>query len=138
ELVPAELLHRRLHPRLELLVGLLGARDADDRELLGQKPAEGQRVERGEELLLRQVAGRAEDDHGARVRRAPKLQPLEERILGDRRHAREGTILRPRAFVKPHACASSPRFARMPSRSSAKESENFSTPSRSSVSTTES
>src|SRR6266568_2731974 len=52
---------------------------------------EGERVERGKELALRQVTRRAEDDERAGGRRAPEPKPLQERVLllllfGDRRH----------------------------------------------------
>src|SRR5207237_38271 len=75
------LLHRLLHPLAELVVGLLAARDAEDGEALRQQPPERERVERGEELLRRQVAGGAEDDEDARVRRRPDLEPFEARVL---------------------------------------------------------
>ena len=63
------------------VVVLGAARNADDGELLGQQSAESERVDRGDELALREVAGRAEDDEHARIRRAPQLQPLEQRVL---------------------------------------------------------
>ena len=53
--------------------------------------------------------------------RVPAPDTLDELLLGDDRH---------------QACANSPRFALIPSISSSNESENFCTPSRSSVSTT--
>src|SRR5712691_10221896 len=43
ELVAAVLLDGLLHPRLELLVALSGARDADDGELVRQQPPERER-----------------------------------------------------------------------------------------------
>ena len=48
----------------------VGARGADDRELLRQQPPERERVERRHQLALRQVAGGAEDDEHARLGRA--------------------------------------------------------------------
>ena len=69
-----------LHPLPEVVVGLLGARRADDREVLGQQPAHGECVERRDELLRREVAGGAEDDEDARVGPAPQPQALEERV----------------------------------------------------------
>src|SRR2546423_374604 len=71
--------------RAEVVVRLFRARCADDGEVLRQQAAERKRVERREELPLRQVAGGAEDDHRARVRRAPDLEPLEEGIVLERR-----------------------------------------------------
>ena len=47
----------------------------------GSRPPEGERVERGEELALGQVAGGAEDDERARLGRAAQPQPLEQRVL---------------------------------------------------------
>src|ERR671930_41019 len=81
ERVARVLLHRLLHPLTELVVGLLAARDAEPREVLRKRPPERERVERREELLRRQVAGGAEDDEHARVRRRADLEPLEERVL---------------------------------------------------------
>ena len=63
------------------------ARDADDRELLGQQLPVGERVERGDQLALRQVARGAEDHEDARVRRPPELEPFEERVLSAVRDA---------------------------------------------------
>ena len=77
ELVPPVLLHRLLHPLLEVVVRLLRARDTDHRETPGEQAPERERVQRREELLLRQVTGSAEDDERARVGRSAKLQPLE-------------------------------------------------------------
>ncbi len=76
------LLHRG-HP---LLRRVLRARHADDAEALRQQPSHGERVERGEELALGEVAGRAEDDERARVCATPQPQPLRERVLGRRAH----------------------------------------------------
>ena len=75
------LLHRFFHPRAEAVVALLGPRGADDRELLREQVAVGERVERGNELALRQVAGRAEDHERARIGRPPELEALEQRIF---------------------------------------------------------
>ena len=86
ELVAPVLLHRLLHPLAELVVALLAARNADDGETLGEQPAEGERIQRREELPLGQVAGGAEDDEDARIRRAPKLQSFEQRVLLGCRH----------------------------------------------------
>ena len=84
ERIARVLLHRSLHPFPELVVRLFRARDADDCEVLGQQAAVGERVERGEELAFRQVAGRAEDDEDAGVRRPPDLQPFEQRVVLER------------------------------------------------------
>ena len=56
ERVAGVLLHRLLHRCGELGRRLLRARDADNRELLGQQVPVGHRVERGKELPHRQVA----------------------------------------------------------------------------------
>ena len=80
ELVARVVLDRLLHLLPELLVAHLGARNADDAELRRQQVAERERVERREELALRQVAGGAEDRQRARLRRAPSAQPLLERV----------------------------------------------------------
>ena len=50
--------------------GHLASRDADDGEPVGQEVAHGERVEGGEELALRQVAGGAEDRQRAGLGRA--------------------------------------------------------------------
>ena len=57
------------HVLPERVVVAVGARDADDREARRQQPANRQRVERGHDLLVRQVAGGAEDDERAGIRR---------------------------------------------------------------------
>ena len=74
------------HLAAKIVVTHLAARRADDGELLRQEPAEGERVQRREQLPLRQVAGGAEDDEDARIRRAPKLQSFEQRVLLRCRH----------------------------------------------------
>ena len=122
ERIARELLHRLLHRGGELLRRLRRARDADDRELLRQQLAVGERVERGDQLALRQVARGTEDHDGARLGAPPQLQPFEQRVR------------RPRVTPPP----ASPTLARMPSSSSANESANFCTPSASSVATTSS
>src|SRR5207244_11379318 len=112
ELVAPVLLDGFFHPRLELLVGLLGAGDAYDRELVREEPPERERVQRGEELLLRQVPGRPEDDDRARVRRAPELQPFEEGVFGDSRHQRRA-VMRPPARRAWRGCPpAAPRTSR--------------------------
>src|SRR6266550_2523315 len=85
------LLHGLLHPLPELVVGLCRARDADNRKVLGQQATVRERVERREELPLRQVAGRTEDDEDAVVRCAPDLQPFEQRIFLRDRHGYRGS-----------------------------------------------
>ena len=69
ERVARVLLDGVLHVLPERVVVAVGARDADDREARRQQPANGQRVERGHDLLVRQVAGGAEDDERAGIRR---------------------------------------------------------------------
>src|SRR4029453_971164 len=81
ELVPAELLDGALQPFAELVVGLPGAGDAHDAELLRQQPPQRERVERREELAPGEVPGGAEDDQRARLRRALQPQPFEQRVL---------------------------------------------------------
>ena len=122
ERVARVLLHRLLHRGGELRRAARRARDADDRELLRQELAVGERVERRDQLPLRQVARGAEDHDRARLGPPPQLQALEQRVGG----------------LAGHAAASEPTLARMPSSSSANESENFCTPSASSVATTSS
>ena len=90
--VRAELVTRVLddglaHPLAELLDRHLGARDADDAEVLGEQVAERERVERRHDLSLREVPGGAEDRQRARLRRPPHAEPLEQRVLGDLRHS---------------------------------------------------
>ncbi len=64
----------------EVVVPLLAAGDADQLEALGQRALVGEVVERGQELAVRQVARRAEDDErGRRDRQA--LEALDERVL---------------------------------------------------------
>ncbi len=70
------------HLGLELLGGHLAPRDADDGEPVGQEVAHGERVEGGEELALRQVAGRPEDRERAGLGRAAALEAFEERVFG--------------------------------------------------------
>ena len=78
----ANSLDRGPHPLPELVVGLGRTGDADDREPLGQEAAEGQRVERRDQLPAGQVAGGAEDRERARLGRPPHPQSLEQRVLG--------------------------------------------------------
>ena len=122
ERVAGELLHRLPHRSDELARRLLAARDADDGEPLRQEPAEGERVERRQQLALRQVARRAEHDERAGIRLAPDAQALRKRV---RR-------------LRHYRAATTRSFSAMPARSSSNESENFRTPSSSSVATTSS
>ena len=85
ERVARVILDRLLHPFLERVVGLLGARGADDPETLGQQAADRERVQRRQQLLRRQVAGRAEDDEDARVGPTANPQAVEQRVLLGRR-----------------------------------------------------
>src|SRR6185437_14833420 len=64
----------------EVLVGFLAPRRADDRELLRQQSPKRERVQRGHQLALRQVARGAEDHEHARLRPPPHLEALEERV----------------------------------------------------------
>ena len=81
EVVAAEFAHGVLHLVAELVVRPLRAGCADDREVLRQELAHRERVQRGEDLAVRQVARGAEDDEHARLRRASMPEPLEQRIL---------------------------------------------------------
>ncbi len=81
ELVPCVLADRCLHRGDEVLGGLLRSGDADDGELLRQQVAEGERVERGEDLALGEVSRGAEDRQDARLGPAPNLEPLRERVV---------------------------------------------------------
>ena len=74
------LLHRRPHSREEVPRRHLRARDADHGEPFGEQVPVGERVERREQLLLRQVAGRAIHDERAGVRLAPEPQPCRQRV----------------------------------------------------------
>src|SRR5262249_53210167 len=71
---------RVAHALAERLVALLRARGADDPELLGQQSAKSERVDRGDELLRREVAGRAEDDEDAGIGATADTQPVEQRV----------------------------------------------------------
>ena len=71
----------RLHVLPERVVVAVGARDADDREARRQEPADGERVERRHDLLVRQVARRAEDDERAGIGRPPQREAVGERVL---------------------------------------------------------
>ena len=79
--VAAVLDHRLAHALAELLRGHLGARHADDGELLRQQVADCEGKERREELPLCQVARGAEDRERARLRRSQRAQAFEERVL---------------------------------------------------------
>jgi hypothetical protein len=91
ELVTTVPLDRVPHPLLERLVRLLGACDAEHGEAVGKQLAERERVQGREELLLRQVAGGAEDDERTRIGRSPQVQPLEERVRLRRRDGHRGS-----------------------------------------------
>ena len=51
--------------------------EADDREFLGQQIVLGEVVERGKQFALGEIAGSAEDHHGAGVARAAVLIGVE-------------------------------------------------------------
>ena len=93
ELVPAVLLHGLLHARAKVVRRHRAPCDADDREVLGEEPPECERVERGKELPLRQVAGGSEDRERARLGCPAAAKPFEQRVLGvlgDLGHVSEG------------------------------------------------
>ncbi len=80
EFVACMLLDGVLHVAPEGVVVTVGTRDAGDREASRQQPAQHQRVQRGHQLLVREITGGAEDDERARIRRAAKQQSLLERV----------------------------------------------------------
>ena len=86
KLVAGVVLHRLLHPLAELVIGLLAARRADDREMVGQQPAERERIERRHQLPRGEIAGGAEDHEHARLGPPPDLKALEQRVALDRDH----------------------------------------------------
>ncbi len=65
----------------ELLVAEGPARETHDGELGRQEAAQLEVVERGSELALGEIAGRAEDHHGAGLRHLLEPQPLAQRII---------------------------------------------------------
>jgi hypothetical protein len=81
-LLLGELGDRLLHLVAEFVVRLRRARLADDRELGGHEPLLHQPVERRDELALRQIAGGAEDDDGARTGGAFETDTFAQRIVG--------------------------------------------------------
>src|SRR6266540_4236505 len=88
ELVARVVLDRFLHSLAELVIGLLGAGHADEAEAFRQQPAKRERVQRREELALREVAGGAEDREDAWIRSPPDLQAFEQGVLLSRGHLR--------------------------------------------------
>src|SRR5438477_668426 len=81
ELVARVLLHGLLHVLAPGIVRPLRAGHPDDCEPRRQELPEAERVQRRHQLLVREVARRAEDDERARLRRAPEREPLEERVV---------------------------------------------------------
>src|SRR5437870_6016968 len=65
DLVGGEFLYVVAEPLAKLFVVQLGARDANDCEIIRQQTAFIEIVESGNELALGQVSRRAEDDHDA-------------------------------------------------------------------------
>src|SRR5439155_1280732 len=72
--------HRLAHFGGELLMRIRGLRNADDPERRRQMRADGEVVERGNELAVGEIAAGAEDDHRARLRSGVAAQPRPERI----------------------------------------------------------
>ncbi len=66
-------------------VGLGAARDPDEREALGQEPAQRQVVDRGDQLAPGQIPRGPEDDQRGRRRRLLFGHPLAQRVRGYRR-----------------------------------------------------
>src|SRR5262249_39547944 len=71
-----------VEPPPELLGRHLGARDADDAEPRGQALTARQLVQRRQQLAACQVAGRAEDDEGGRLRGRLDAQTVQQRVGG--------------------------------------------------------
>ena len=135
--VRAELVTRVLddglaHPLAELLDRHLGARDADDAEVLGEQAAERQRVERRHDLSLREVPGGAED---RRARTAPAAAACgAPRAAGSRRRSRHSAAFafrRPRPRDRRTGCGGRrspwPRKTRPAGRRSARRASSAST-----------
>ena len=81
ERIARVLLDRRLHVLAEFIVGALPCGRLRARRSCAGELAERKRVERREELLVRQVSGGPEDDERAGFRRARETEALEEGIL---------------------------------------------------------
>ncbi len=96
------ILHGLLHPLTEVVVALLGARGADDPELLRKEAPVRERVQRRHQLLRGQITRRAEDDQQARIGPPPQPQALEERVLlfGDRGHCDSGSTAWPPNWLR--------------------------------------
>ena len=75
-----ELGHRRGHLRPVGVVGVRPPREGDHRLLGRQQARPGQVVEGRQDLAVRQVAGAAEDDHGARVGHLLQAQAGAQRV----------------------------------------------------------
>ena len=69
------------HQRSEFGVGRTSARGADDLERDREETLQCEVVQRGHELLPGEVAGRAEDDHGARIGCSRQAESLSQRVL---------------------------------------------------------
>ena len=136
------LLHRGVHDLGEVLVLPLPAGEPDQSETGGQQPAVGQVVHRGHQLLGGEVARDAEDDEHAGTgdpREAPVLRVAEWVQRVRRAHTASSSTSgeAPSPGLSLPALASS-RAVCTVSTSSAQDASNFSTPSRSSTSTTSS
>ncbi len=78
------------HEELELLaavlaeavVVVLGAREADQREIRRKRPVESHRIDRRQQHALEQIAARAEEDDTAGIRDAIRREALAQRIDG--------------------------------------------------------
>src|SRR5206468_3023282 len=84
ELVTCVLPHSVPHLRAKHVVVAFGARDADHGKARRQQPPHHQRIQRRHQLLVREVAGGAEDHEHTRIRRPPKRQAFLEWILRQR------------------------------------------------------
>jgi hypothetical protein len=84
ERIARMLLDALAHAGAKLVVAGCRATDAHHREPVGQESPQRERVERRHQLALREVAAGAVDGDRARLRRPPRRQPLQQRVLGGR------------------------------------------------------
>ena len=102
ELDARVLAHRRLHRLLETLRTTSRLRAVPTTaKRSGSIFRERERIERREELALREVARRAEDHEHARIGRPAALEPLEQRVFSDFGQGPSTRFLRPRGTACP-------------------------------------
>ena len=140
---PGVLLDRVVHHLGEVLVLPVPPGEPDQGEARRQQPAVGQVVDRGHQLLGRQVAGDAEDHQHARAGdpRQPPVLRVAQRVGVDERSTQRPVVTHlgsaPAPGLSLPFLASSSAVCTV-STSSCQDASNFSTPSRSSTSTTSS